>query len=67
MRWFPGRSPRTRSTASKAPPPSPSQPQPQPLSLLLGRDEVAVTGPRARRLVRGRRVLVTGACGTVGS
>lgn len=37
-----------------------------PLVRLLGRDEV-VAGQRGRRLVRGRRVLVTGACGTVGS
>jgi FlaA1/EpsC-like NDP-sugar epimerase len=33
----------------------------------MGRDEVALAGLRGRRLVRGRRVLVTGACGTVGS
>jgi FlaA1/EpsC-like NDP-sugar epimerase len=38
-----------------------------PLALLMGRDEVAVTGTRVGRLVAGRRVLVTGACGTVGS
>ncbi|TDD82792.1 NAD-dependent epimerase/dehydratase family protein [Actinomadura darangshiensis] len=37
-----------------------------PLALLMGRDEVVMAGHRARRLVRGRRVLVTGACGTVG-
>ncbi|MQY06910.1 polysaccharide biosynthesis protein [Actinomadura macrotermitis] len=52
---------RRRSRA--APPP----PQASPLALLLGRDEVDVAGLRGRRLVRGRRVLVTGACGTVGS
>lgn len=74
MRWFPGRSPRARpKVAPKAPSPQPCGEPPQPggeatpLALLLGRDEVAVTGPRARRLVRDRRVLVTGACGTVGS
>ncbi|QXJ21894.1 polysaccharide biosynthesis protein [Actinomadura graeca] len=38
-----------------------------PLALLMGRDEVVLAGGRGRRLVRGRRVLVTGACGTVGS
>jgi FlaA1/EpsC-like NDP-sugar epimerase len=37
------------------------------MALLMGRDEVVVAGPRVRRLVAGRRVLVTGACGTVGS
>lgn len=37
-----------------------------PLALLMGRDEVVMAGHRGRRLVRGRRVLVTGACGTVG-
>jgi FlaA1/EpsC-like NDP-sugar epimerase len=34
---------------------------------LLGRDELVVAGTRARRFVTGRRVLVTGACGTVGA
>ncbi|TQL98591.1 FlaA1/EpsC-like NDP-sugar epimerase [Actinoallomurus bryophytorum] len=34
---------------------------------LLGRDELAVASIRARRFVSGRRVLVTGACGTVGA
>ncbi|GLW61959.1 hypothetical protein Arub01_02030 [Actinomadura rubrobrunea] len=38
-----------------------------PLAALMGRAEVAVPDARARRHVRGRRVLVTGACGTVGS
>jgi FlaA1/EpsC-like NDP-sugar epimerase len=33
----------------------------------MGRDEVVMARHRGRRLVRGRRVLVTGACGTVGS
>ncbi|WP_396447806.1 SDR family NAD(P)-dependent oxidoreductase [Actinomadura sp.] len=37
-----------------------------PLALLMGRDEVVMARHRGRRLVRGRRVLVTGACGTVG-
>ncbi|MEU6039556.1 polysaccharide biosynthesis protein [Actinomadura sp. NPDC047616] len=37
------------------------------MAALLGRAEVPVPGVRARRHVRGRRVLVTGACGTVGS
>ncbi|TMR00302.1 NAD-dependent epimerase/dehydratase family protein [Actinomadura soli] len=37
-----------------------------PLALLMGRDEVDLAGPRGRVLVRGRRVLVTGACGAVG-
>jgi FlaA1/EpsC-like NDP-sugar epimerase len=34
---------------------------------LLGRDEVHVTSGRARSLLRGRRVLVTGAGGSIGS
>lgn len=34
---------------------------------LLGRDELVVASTRARRFVAGRRVLVTGACGTVGA
>jgi FlaA1/EpsC-like NDP-sugar epimerase len=34
---------------------------------LLVRDEIAVAGTRARRFVTGRRVLVTGACGSVGA
>jgi FlaA1/EpsC-like NDP-sugar epimerase len=34
---------------------------------LLGRDELLVASVRARRFVSGRRVLVTGACGTVGA
>ncbi|GAA2596103.1 SDR family NAD(P)-dependent oxidoreductase [Actinomadura fulvescens] len=38
-----------------------------PLALLMGRDEVVLAGRRGHRLVAGRRVLVTGACGTVGS
>ncbi|MFB4303498.1 SDR family NAD(P)-dependent oxidoreductase [Actinomadura sp. NTSP31] len=64
MRWFPPHLPRlARRTASAPPPAVPVSP----LALLMGRDEVALAGLRGRRLVRGRRVLVTGACGTVGS
>jgi FlaA1/EpsC-like NDP-sugar epimerase len=37
------------------------------LSRLIGRDEVAVPSSRARRVVQGRRVLVTGAGGMIGS
>jgi FlaA1/EpsC-like NDP-sugar epimerase len=37
------------------------------LSRLMGRDEIAVGGDRDSRLVAGRRVLVTGAGGAVGS
>jgi FlaA1/EpsC-like NDP-sugar epimerase len=37
------------------------------LSWLIGRDEVSVAGVRAERLIAGRRVLVTGASGTVGA
>jgi FlaA1/EpsC-like NDP-sugar epimerase len=37
------------------------------LSCLMGRDEVVMAGERARRLVAGRRVLVTGASGSIGS
>ncbi|OLT22102.1 hypothetical protein BJF79_15165 [Actinomadura sp. CNU-125] len=48
--------------------PAPAVPEPaSPMALLLGRDEVVLAGPRGRRLVHGRRVLVTGACGTVGA
>nr|BFE33643.1 hypothetical protein GCM10010200_058940 [Actinomadura rugatobispora] len=66
MRWFP--LPRLRRPVPPAPPPSPSpSAEAGPMALLMGRDEVAVAGPRVRRLVAGRRVLVTGACGTVGS
>ncbi|GLY77112.1 polysaccharide biosynthesis protein [Actinoallomurus iriomotensis] len=41
-------------------------PRETPLSL-LGRRELLVASTRARRFVSGRRVLVTGACGTVGA
>ncbi len=34
---------------------------------LLGRDEIHMVSDRARRLIRGRRVLVTGAGGSIGS
>ncbi|MDL4775903.1 SDR family NAD(P)-dependent oxidoreductase [Actinomadura xylanilytica] len=63
MRWLP------RRRATRVPAPTPAQaPAPaSPLALLMGRDEVALSGQRGRRLVRGRRVLVTGACGTIGS
>jgi FlaA1/EpsC-like NDP-sugar epimerase len=37
------------------------------LSRLMGRDEVAVAGGRARHLIADRRVLVTGAGGSIGS
>jgi FlaA1/EpsC-like NDP-sugar epimerase len=37
------------------------------LSCLMGRDEVVMAGERARRLVAGRRVLVTGVSGSIGS
>jgi FlaA1/EpsC-like NDP-sugar epimerase len=37
------------------------------LSVLLGRDEVAVAGSRTGRLIAGRRVLVVGAYGPVGA
>ncbi|XRQ11445.1 SDR family NAD(P)-dependent oxidoreductase [Actinomadura welshii] len=59
MRWLPH--PRTRRPAA----PGPDRP-PSPLAVLLNREEVALAEPRGRRLLRGRRVLVTGACGTVG-
>ncbi|MBX6766826.1 MAG: SDR family NAD(P)-dependent oxidoreductase, partial [Actinomadura rubrobrunea] len=47
--------------------PGAAERRPDPLAALMGRAEVAVPDARARRHVRGRRVLVTGACGTVGS
>lgn len=37
------------------------------LSRLIGRDEVEVAGAPARRLVEGRRVLVTGSAGPIGT
>ncbi|MEW2358027.1 SDR family NAD(P)-dependent oxidoreductase [Spirillospora sp. NPDC029432] len=37
------------------------------MAVLMGRAEVAVAGRRGQRLVAGRRVLVTGACGTIGA
>ncbi|WP_433328497.1 polysaccharide biosynthesis protein [Spirillospora sp. CA-294931] len=46
---------------------APEPPQATPLARLMGRDEVPVAGQRVRRLVAGRRVLVTGASGTIGS
>jgi len=59
VRWFLPRRP--RDAAAPEPPPA------SPLALLMGRDEVVLSGHRGQRMVRGRRVLVTGACGTVGS
>jgi FlaA1/EpsC-like NDP-sugar epimerase len=41
-------------------------PYDEPLTL-LGREELVVASTRARRFFSGRRVLVTGACGTVGA
>jgi len=62
VRWL------TRPRARRpVPPPEREAPGSGPLELLMGRDEVAVAGARVRMLVAGRRVLVTGACGTVGS
>ncbi|MFI6518685.1 polysaccharide biosynthesis protein [Spirillospora sp. NPDC050679] len=49
-----------------APAPAPVPAETSPLALLMGRAEV-VAGSRGGRMVRGRRVLVTGACGTIGS
>ncbi|TDB85150.1 SDR family NAD(P)-dependent oxidoreductase [Actinomadura sp. KC216] len=63
MRWFPPHRPRRAAVPAAdgvAPPPA------GPFALLLDRDEIVLADPRGRRLVRGRRVLVTGACGTVG-
>ncbi|WP_344434195.1 SDR family NAD(P)-dependent oxidoreductase [Actinomadura bangladeshensis] len=54
-----------RRTGTTAPVPAASGAA-SPLALLMGRDEVVMARHRGRRLVRGRRVLVTGACGTVG-
>ncbi|WP_158581445.1 SDR family NAD(P)-dependent oxidoreductase [Actinomadura spongiicola] len=59
MRWFPSHRPRRGAAPAVA--------AASPLALLLDREEIVLTDLRGRRLVRGRRVLVTGACGTVGA
>ncbi|MEU8797935.1 polysaccharide biosynthesis protein [Spirillospora sp. NPDC048819] len=46
--------------------PAAAAPPADPFALLLDRDEIVLSDPRGLRLLRGRRVLVTGACGTVG-
>jgi FlaA1/EpsC-like NDP-sugar epimerase len=46
---------------------SPGTPREAQPRRLLGRDELTVASTRARRFVTGRRVLVTGACGTIGA
>ncbi|TDD80301.1 polysaccharide biosynthesis protein [Actinomadura rubrisoli] len=61
MRWFLSRLPRRVAVPDTAPTPA------SPLALLMGRDEVVLSGHRGQRMVRGRRVLITGACGTIGS
>ncbi|RAY15672.1 hypothetical protein DPM19_07750 [Actinomadura craniellae] len=53
-------------TAPELPHRVPSPGPATPLARLLGRAEADVAGRRAHRLVAGRRVLVTGAAGTVG-
>ncbi|MGP4026657.1 SDR family NAD(P)-dependent oxidoreductase [Actinomadura sp. 3N407] len=63
MRWFPPH--RLRRVAAPAPAAGVTPPA-SPFALLLDRDEIVLADPRGRRLLRGRRVLVTGACGTVG-
>jgi FlaA1/EpsC-like NDP-sugar epimerase len=50
--------------------PTPVAPAPavaSPLARLMGRDEVVLARLRGRRAIAARRVLVTGACGTIGS
>ncbi|MFI0367398.1 SDR family NAD(P)-dependent oxidoreductase [Actinomadura sp. 1N219] len=61
MRWFPPHRPRRAAVPAAAPPPA------SPFALLLDREEIVLAELRGLRLVRGRRVLVTGACGTVGA
>ncbi|WP_165966831.1 polysaccharide biosynthesis protein [Actinomadura sp. 7K507] len=63
MRWFPPHRPRQAAAPAAA---APADPPADPFALLLDRDEIVLAGQRGRRLLRGRRVLVTGACGTVG-
>ncbi|TDD27218.1 SDR family NAD(P)-dependent oxidoreductase [Actinomadura sp. KC06] len=60
MRWFAPHRLRRAAVPAAAPPPA------SPFALLLDRDEIVLAELRGLRLVRGRRVLVTGACGTVG-
>ncbi|MEU5877478.1 SDR family NAD(P)-dependent oxidoreductase [Spirillospora sp. NPDC047279] len=66
MPRFPLRRSRPPSRRWRTPPP-PAPAEASPLARLMGRDEVVLADLRGRRLVAGRRVLVTGACGTVGS
>ncbi|MFD0692060.1 polysaccharide biosynthesis protein [Actinomadura fibrosa] len=67
MRWFPPRLPRPPQRPATAPDATAPDVPRDPLARLMGRDEVVLSGHRGRRTVRGRRVLVTGACGTIGS
>lgn len=60
MRWFPPRRLRRAAAPAAAAPPT------GPFAPLLDRNEIVLAEPRGHRLLRGRRVLVTGACGTVG-
>ncbi|MBO2448258.1 polysaccharide biosynthesis protein [Actinomadura barringtoniae] len=61
MRRFSWR--RVRTTATTVPVPA----ETSPLARLMGRDEVVLAGLRGRRAIAARRVLITGACGTIGS
>jgi len=45
----------------------PAPAETSPLARLMGRDEVVLAGLRGRRAIAARRVLITGACGTIGS
>ncbi|GAA0572710.1 hypothetical protein GCM10009546_39270 [Actinomadura livida] len=68
MRWIPPHRPSRgfrMSFGNRAAAP-PAAPPAGPFSPLLDRAEIPLGDPRGRRLLRGRRVLVTGACGTVG-
>ena len=60
VRWFPPRRLRRAAAPAAAAPPT------GPFAPLLDRNEIVLAEPRGHRLLRGRRVLVTGACGTVG-
>ncbi|MFG2085732.1 MULTISPECIES: polysaccharide biosynthesis protein [unclassified Spirillospora] len=68
MRWYsPHRLRRILGATCAGPAAAASAaPAASPLALLLDRDEIVLADPRGQRLLRGRRVLVTGACGTVG-